>query len=131
MTTLRRWEFSNRPTDRALRDLSNALGRTPQFGAHRIVAVDTVIVDSDYLILVDTTAADVTVVCPDGLRNLDRQWVVKHYVGGNDVIVDGFGGQLIYAMGAGATTLTWNSVGTAYRFCAIATDPSTGALAVI
>jgi hypothetical protein len=83
------------------------------------------------LVLVDTTAGAVTVTFPDALLNLDRQWVVKHYAGASAVTADASGSQLIYAAGAGATTLVWNSLGTSYTFHCIATAPATGALAVL
>lgn len=131
MTSLRRWTRGVRESERALQDLENALGRTPLFGAHRIVTAATTVLDSDYLLLVNTTSGAVTVTFPDALLNLDRHWVVKHYDGANAVTVDGNGSQLVYAMGAGAATLTWNSIGTSYTLYAVATSPAVGALVVV
>lgn len=131
MTTLRRWSRGGRDVDRTIQDLENALGRTPSYGAHRVVTAATTITDSDYLVLVNTTSGAVTVTLPDALLNLDRQWIVKHYAGANAITVDGHGSQLVYASGPGATTLTWNSVGTSYTFHAIATAPAVGAMAVV
>ena len=133
MTTLRRWTrgLQGRDPWATLGDLQNALGRTPVHGAHRFVTAATTVLDSDYLLLVDTTSGAVTVTLPDALVNLDRQWVVKHYAGANAVTVDASGSQLIYAAGAGATTLVWNAIGTSYTFHMIATSPTVGAVVVI
>lgn len=136
-TGLRRWAALRsaltslgQVTD-ALKALENVLGRTPVYSAHKIVTATYTVLDSDGLILVDTTSGAVTVNFPDALLNLDRTWTVKHYAGGNAITADAFSGQLIYATGAGATTLVWNSIGTAYTFQAIGTAPNVGALAVI
>lgn len=81
--TLRRWTRGNRPVDRQLQDLENVLGRSPVFYGWREVSAATTIVDSDSMLLVDTTAGSVTITLPAASLNAGRRFGVKKKVAGN------------------------------------------------
>lgn len=77
---------------RALKRLENELGRTPVFGAHKSVSAAYTIVDSDWLILCDTTSAGFTVTLPPEASNMGRVFVVKKVsADGNTLTIDGVG----------------------------------------
>ena len=122
---LQRWEptlHANTVVE-ALRDLKGKLGRTPVYGASRLVTASTTIVDSDELLLVATAGGAVTVSLPDASTVLGRRFTIKKMdAHANLVTLDGFSTQTI----DGAATLAWNTQYLAYSIQAVMTaSPAT------
>ena len=85
---LRQWDYPTSVPDVAriniyLRKLGGLLGRTPIWGDDRTVTAATTVVDSDDLILVDTTSGSVTVTLPTALGNKGRRFTMKKLVAAN------------------------------------------------
>lgn len=108
---------------RALRKVENLLGRTPVFGASRTVTAATTIVDSDDVVLVDTTGGSVTVTLPPAATNLGRRFTVKKLIAANTLTLDGNGSETIDGAATVALTTryaarTVQSDGTAWHIVA-------------
>lgn len=108
------------PEADALRQLENRAGRTPIFGSARIVTTATTILDSDQLLLANTTGAGFTIMLPVAKLHVGRRFDVKLHAGVNTVTVDGDGAETI----DGALTKAWNTTGTSFTFQSV--ELSTG-----
>lgn len=111
------------PLGRALKKLENLLGRTPVFGATRTVTAATTIIDSDDVVLVDTTGGSITVTLPPAATNLGRRFTVKKMVAANTMTLDGNGSETIDGAATVAVTVqyaarTVQSDGTAWHIVA-------------
>lgn len=95
---------------RALKRIENLFGRTPVFGAHRTVTAASNILDSDDLLLCDTTSAGFTVLLPPAPENRGRRFTIKKLIAANTLTLDGNGSETI----DGATTKAWTTQYTAY-----------------
>jgi hypothetical protein len=129
---LQRWATTSAgsdPAGRELKRLENVLGRTPTYGAARLVTATTTITDSDDLLLVDTTSGAVTVNLPVAGTVLGRRFTVKKTnAGANNVTLDGSGSETI----DGAATLAWNTQWQAYTVQAvILTAPATAGWVIV
>lgn len=102
---LQRWVAS----DSALKPLENKLGRTPVYGAHRTVTSATTILDSDDLILCDTTAGSITVTLPPAATNLGRRFTCKKLIAANAMTLDGNASELIDGAATVAITVRYAS----------------------
>lgn len=101
---LQRWEPSTWG-EAAFRALKNVLGRTPVFGSTKSVAAAYSIVDSDDLVLCDTTSAGFTVTLPLAATNLGRRFtVLKSDASGNTLTLDGNGSETINGSATKTTT---------------------------
>lgn len=80
---------------RVLRDLMAKLGRTPTWGDHRTVTTATTVVDSDDLILVDTTSGSVTVTLPSAVGRRGRKFACKKLIAANTMTLAGAGSETI------------------------------------
>jgi hypothetical protein len=102
---LRRWNFSG-VVEQSLRLLENLLGRTPVFGAYRVVTTDATFLDSDDVIGADTTTGSFSVNLPVASHNLGRRFTLKKISSdGNTVTLDGAGGETI----DGSLTKAWTA----------------------
>ena len=116
-----RWELPTSLRDvvevvKRLRDLQGRLGRTPVYGASRIVTANTSVVDSDDLLLVATAGGAVTVTLPDASKNLGRRFTVKKTdASANNVVIDAT--ELI----DGAGNVTFNTQWTSYTVQSVVT----------
>lgn len=90
---------------RALKRLENVLGRTAQYGSTRTTTSATTLMDSDDLLLVNTTGGNITVTLPLVASNLGRRFAVKKIAAGNTLTLDGNGSEQI----DGAATLAWTT----------------------
>ena len=87
-----------------LRKLKGLLGRTPVWGDDRTVTAATTVVDSDELILVDTTSGSVTVTLPPALGRKGRRFTAKKLIAANTMTLAGAGSDTID--GAGTVGIT-------------------------
>lgn len=95
------------PLGRALKKLENLLGRTPVFGATRTVTAATTIIDSDDVVLVDTTGGSITVTLPPAATNLGRRFTMKKMVAANTMTLDGNGAETIDGAATVAVTVQY------------------------
>jgi hypothetical protein len=80
---------------RYLRELMGLLGRTPTWGDHRTVTTATTVVDSDDLVLVDTTSGSVTVTLPSAVGRRGRKFTMKKLIAANTMTLAGAGSETI------------------------------------
>ncbi len=92
-----------------LLSLENKLGRTPVYGAHRTVTASTTVIDSDDLVLCDTTAGSITVTLPPAAKNLGRRFTCKKLIAANTMTLDGNGSELIDGAATVAVTTRYAS----------------------
>ncbi len=121
-------QLDRSPEAEALRRLERVIDRIPRVWQQRHVAGDTAIIESDGLILVDSTAAARTLTLPDASLVLGRRFTVKLWTGANNVVVQGSGGQQV----DGAANKTWNTAKAAFTFQASVTAlPATYGWAIV
>lgn len=92
-------------TIRGLKRVEHLLGHTPTYGASRTVTANTTALDSDDLILGDTTSGSITITLPPADQNLGRRFTAKKKAAANTLTLDANGSELI----DGAATLAWTT----------------------
>lgn len=85
--------------------LQNTLGTTPVRQAVRTLAADGVLTGADGVVLVNTTAGNVTVTLPEASINRGRRLTVKKTIAANTLTLDTIGSETI----DGAATLAWTT----------------------
>lgn len=101
--------------------LENALGRTPVSRNGRIVAAATVLLGTDGLVIVDTTAGNVTVTLPQARLQVGRVLAIKKRVAGNTLTVDTLGTDEV----EGASSVNWTTAGAVRSYQSVL-DTDTG-----
>lgn len=76
----------------------------------RVVTADTTIVESDDLVIADTTSGSVTVNLPDAEQSFGQVVAVKKWVAGNTMTLDAAGTDLIDGAGTLAVTTAKQTV---------------------
>lgn len=93
--------------NQAMLGLQNTLGREPVRRNGRVVAAAQVLLGTDGLVIVDTTAGNLTVTLPDARANVGRVLAIKKRVAGNTLTVDTLGSDEV----EGGSSEAWTTAG--------------------